>query len=139
MDSKAFFWQIQEGTLPQPAAARTLGMTILHVDPEAGVLKAEFDGKVEFTNPAGNIQGGFLSAMLDDTMGPALACQLAVGEFAPTLNLNVQFFSPAKPGKILGVGRVEKRGGGICYLSGDLSQEGRIVAKATATAAIRKL
>ncbi|RHW21009.1 phenylacetic acid degradation protein [Pseudomonas jilinensis] len=114
-------------------------MTILHVDSEAGVLEAEFEGKAEFTNPAGNIQGGFLSAMLDDTMGPALASQLAGGEFAPTLNLNVQFFSPAKPGKLQAIGRVEKRGGAICFLSGELSQAGKIVATATATAAIRKL
>ncbi len=139
MDPNAFFWQIQEGKLPQPAAARTLGMNILHVDAEAGTLEAEFEGKPEFTNPAGNIQGGFLSAMLDDTMGPALACQLAAGEFAPTLNLNVQFFAPAKPGKIRGVGRVARRGGGICFLSGELSQDGKVVAAATATAAIRKL
>lgn len=58
-DPKAFFWQIQEGNLPQPAAAITLGMNILHVDPEVGVLEAEFEGKPEFTNPAGNIQGVF--------------------------------------------------------------------------------
>lgn len=88
MDRDAFFWQIQEGKLPQPAAARTLGMSILRVDPEAGVL---------------------------------------------------WFFSPAKPGKLVGVGRLEKRGGGICFLSGELSQAGKIVATATATAAIRKL
>lgn len=77
MDPEAFFWQIREGKLPQPPAARTLGMNLLHVDPETGVLEAEFDGKAEFTNPAGNIQGGFLAAMLDDAMGPALASQLA--------------------------------------------------------------
>jgi len=139
MDPNAFFWQIQEGKLPQPAAARTLGMNILHVDAEAGTLEAEFEGRPEFTNPAGNIQGGFLSAMLDDTMRPALACQLAAGEFAPTLNLNVQCFAPARPGKIRGIGRVARRGGGICFLSGELSQGGKVVAVATATAAIRKL
>jgi uncharacterized protein (TIGR00369 family) len=109
MDRKSFFWQIQDGKLPQPAAARTLGMNILRVDPEAGSLEAEFDGKPEFTNLAGHIQGGFLAAMLDDTMGPALAALLASGEFAPTLNLNIQFFSSAKPGKLYGIGRVEKR------------------------------
>lgn len=139
MDRNAFFWQIQDGKLPQPAAARTLGMSILRVEPEAGILEAEFEGKPEFTSSAGNIQGGFLAAMLDDTMGPALAALLAAGEFAPTLNLNIQFLSPAKPGKLRSVGRVEKRGGNICFLSGALSQEGRVVATATATAAIRKM
>jgi uncharacterized protein (TIGR00369 family) len=139
VDPNAFFWQIQNGKLPQPAAAQTLGMDILNVDPEAGTLEAQFEARPEFANPTGNIQGGFLAAMLDDTMGPALAAQLAAGEFAPTLNLNVQFFAPASPGAIRGVGRVEKRGGGICFLSGELSQNGRVIAVGTATAAIRKL
>lgn len=124
--------------MPEPPAAKTLGMKVLKVDSEKGELEAEFDGKKEFTNPVGAIQGGFLSAMLDDTMGPALASQLAAGEFAPTLHLNVQFISAAKIGKLIGIGRVVKRGKDICFLSGELSQEGRIVATATATATIRR-
>ncbi|WP_370202668.1 PaaI family thioesterase [Alloalcanivorax venustensis] len=139
MDRNAFFWQIQDGKLPQPRAAETLGMRITRMDPDEGVLEAEFEGKEAFLNPAGKIQGGFLSAMLDDTMGPALAALLNAGEFAPTLNLNVQFLAPAEQGKLEGHGRVVKRGGGICFLSGELTQQGRLVATATATAAIRKL
>lgn len=139
MDRNAFFWQIQDGKLPQPPAAKTLGMTITGVDPDRGWLEAEFDAKQAFTNPAGNIQGGFLSAMLDDTMGPALSAMLGEGEFAPTLHLSVQFLSPGRPGKLKGVGRVVKRGGGICFLSGELLQDNRVVATATATAVIRRL
>lgn len=139
MDKNAFFWQIQEGKLPAPRAAQTLGMRIVSVNADEGVLEAEFEGKSEFTNPAGNIQGGFLSAMLDDTMGPALAATLNAGEFAPTLHLSVQFLSPARPGKLAAIGRIIRRGAGICYLAGELSQEGQLVATATATAAIRKL
>ena len=63
-----------------------------------------------FTNPAGNIQGGFLAAMLDDTMGPALSATLGPNEFAPTLNLNVSFERPAVVGTIVGKGRIVKRG-----------------------------
>ncbi|MGB6054974.1 MAG: PaaI family thioesterase [Burkholderiaceae bacterium] len=139
MDPNAFFWQIREGLLPPLRAVQTLGMRILRVDAEAGVLEAEFDGKEDFTNPAGNIQGGFLTAMLDDAIGPALAAQLAAGEFAPTLNLNVQFLTPAQPGKLQGTGRVVKRGGAICFLAAELHQQGTLVATATATAAIRRL
>lgn len=139
MDRNAFFWQIQDGKSPAPKAARALGINILSVNAEAGSVEVEFEGKDEFTNPAGKIQGGFLAAMLDDTMGPALAATLLAGEFAPTLNLNVQFLSPAVPGKLHAVGRVVRRGGEVCFLSGELSQGGRIVATATATAIIRKL
>jgi uncharacterized protein (TIGR00369 family) len=139
MDRDAFFWQIQVGKLPLPRVAATLGMSITRVDAEAGVVEADFEGKPEFTNPVGNLQGGILAAMLDDTMGPALACQLAAGEFAPTLNLNISFLKPAKPGKLRGVGRVVRKGKDVCYLAGELSQNGELVATATATALIRKM
>jgi len=59
------------GELPPPKAAETLGIVFTHIDADAGVVEAEFQGRPEFTNPVGNIQGGFLAAMLDDTMGPA--------------------------------------------------------------------
>jgi acyl-coenzyme A thioesterase PaaI-like protein len=31
----------------------------------------EFEARAEFLNPVGTIQGGILTAMLDDTVGPA--------------------------------------------------------------------
>lgn len=139
MDKAAFFWQVQEGKLPPPKAAVTLGISIKKVSPEAGTIEVEFQGKPEFTNPAGNIQGGFLAAMLDDTMGPALAATLKAGEFAPTLNLNVSFAKPARIGAIQGKGRILKRGKEVCFLAAELHQDGELVASATATAIIRRL
>jgi uncharacterized protein (TIGR00369 family) len=139
MDKNAFFWQIQDGKHPPPRCAATLGIAIRKVQPDEGTIECEFEGKPEFTNPAGNIQGGFLAAMLDDTMGPALAATLAAGEFAPTLNLNVSFVKPAKPGKLTGLGRIVRRGSEVCYLAGELFQNCELVAAATATALIRKI
>jgi uncharacterized protein (TIGR00369 family) len=139
MDREAYFWQVMDGKLPPPKVAETLGIRFVAIDAEAGTIEVEFDGKEAFLNPMGNVQGGILTAMLDDTMGPALAATLAAGEFAPTVNLNVQFFSPARVGAIQGKGRVERRGKDICYLSGELLQQGKIVAKATAVAIVRKV
>jgi len=90
------------------------------------------------TNPVGNIQGGFLAAMLDDTMGPALAATLDAGEFAPTLPLTVSFARPAKVGRLLGKDRIVRRGREVCLLAGELYQDGELVASATATALIRR-
>ncbi len=139
MDKDAFFWQTQDGRLPPPPAAATLGIRILEVDAELGTIQVEFEGKPEFTNPAGQIQGGFLAAMLDDTMGPALAAMLKKGEFAPTLNLNVSFVSPAKPGRIEGRGRVVRKGKQVCLLNAELFQNDALVASASATSMIRSL
>lgn len=138
MDRDAYFWQVMDGKLPPPKVAATLGIRFTAIDADAGTIEVEFEGKEEFLNPMGRIQGGFLSAMLDDTMGPALAATLGAGEFAPTLSLNVQFLSPARVGTIQGKGRVERRGKEICYLSGELLQQGKVLAKATAVAMIRK-
>src|SRR6201989_2226160 len=94
----------------------------------------------QFLNPVGAIQGGFLAAMLDDTLGPALVATLPPGMFAPTLDLHVQFLRPARPGRLVGRGRVVKRGREICFLSGELEgPDGRTVAVATATARIQAL
>jgi uncharacterized protein (TIGR00369 family) len=85
----------------------------------------------------GNVQGGFLAAMLDDTLGPALAATLGDGEFAPTLELKVSFLRPAAPGRITGTGRVVHRGGSIAFLAGELRDEtGDVLATATATVRI---
>jgi putative acetyltransferase len=138
VDRSAFFWQMQDGKLPIPRCAATLGIVIRKVSPDEGTIECEFEGKPEFANPMGNIQGGFLAAMLDDTMGPALAATLAAGEFAPTLNLNVCFVKPAKPGTLTGLGRIVRRGNEVCHLAGELFQAGELVATATATAFVRR-
>ena len=139
VDKNSFFWKMVGGELPMPACAATLGIGFIQIDGERGIVEVSFEAKPEFLNPAGNVQGGFLAAMLDDTMGPALTSTLDAGEFAPTLSLNVQFHRPAKVGALKGVGRVVTRGRQICQLSGELSQNDRIVATATATAIIRKM
>ena len=139
MSKDSFFWKIMAGELAPPKAAWTLGISFKVVDPEAGTIEVEFQARAAFTNPAGNIQGGFLAAMLDDTMGPALAATLGPNEFAPTLNLNVSFERPAVVGTIVGKGRIVKRGRDVCFLAAELFQGGELVASGTATALIRSM
>jgi uncharacterized protein (TIGR00369 family) len=139
VDRNSLFWKIVDGRLPAPPCAQTLGLAFSAVDGERGTVEATFEAKPEFLNPIGNVQGGFLAAMLDDTMGPALIATLDAGQFAPTLNLNVQFHRPATAGQLRGIGRVVSRGKEICQLSAELLQDDKIVATATATAIIRKV
>ena len=124
---------------PTPHCALLLGLDILDADAARGWVRVGFVAKPDFCNASGTIQGGFLTAMLDDTMGPALAATLAKGEFAPTINLNVSFEKAARVGTIIqGKGRVLKRGKEICFLVGELYQNDQLVASATATAIIRR-
>ncbi|WP_444914466.1 PaaI family thioesterase [Microbulbifer sp. TRSA007] len=128
---------VESGDLPVPECAKTLGFELISYSREKMEMKARFFARESFLNPAGTIQGGFLCAMLDDVMGPALVFSLNIGQFAPTLELKTQFVRPAKVGPVEGVGRVVSRGGTVCFLEGELLQEGKLIARATATALIK--
>ena len=132
------FWDVIEGRHEPPPAAVLLGWKLEAVDPDAGTIELSFTAREEFLNPAGQVQGGFLAAMLDDTLGPALVATLADGEWAPTISLNVQFVRPAKPGRLRALGRVVRRGRDIAFLAGELLDGEEVVATATASAIIRR-
>lgn len=131
------FWDFVAGRSPAPPVAATLGWKLSSIAPERGEIEVFFTAHEGFTNPIGKVQGGFLTAMLDDTMGPALVATLPDGEFAVTLELKVNFLRPAVPGRITGTGRVVHRGGSIAFLAGELRDDGgEVLATATATARI---
>ena len=124
--------------LDLPNYVDLLGMRPLSAEP--GHVRMEFTASEQFLNPAGVVQGGFITAMLDDTMGPAAVAQLGPGYFAPTLELKVSFLRPAGPGRLVGDGRVVHVGRSIAFLEGTLADEdGNVVATATATARVVKL
>jgi uncharacterized protein (TIGR00369 family) len=132
------FWDVMEGRAAPPPSAVLLGWELVSIDPDAGTIEVAFTASEQFLNPIGVIQGGFLAAMLDDTMGPALVATLGPGQSAPTADLHVQFLRPARPGRLTGRGRIVRRGKDIAFLAGELSDEyGEVVATATATAQIR--
>jgi len=135
---KSMYRKMMDGELPLPNVALTLGASIIETAPEKGAIVMTYEGKPEFTNPVGNIQGGMLAAMLDDTMAIALLATLGENEFAPTLELKINFISPAKIGKLTGRGKVLSKGSRVGVIEGELWQEEKLVAKATATALILK-
>lgn len=137
--SESFFDAIKAGKIKPPECAKTLGLEIVSHDPAAMSIELTFEGRPEFANPIGIVQGGFLSAMLDDAMGLASATTLKLGEFAPTLALNVRFLRPAKIGRLEGTGRVIQRGKEVLQLESELRQDGKIVAVGSATALVRKM
>ena len=131
------FWDAVEGRAPMPAATITLGWALVHADTERGEIEVSFEASEEFLNPAGTVQGGFLTAMLDDTMGPALAATLGPGLYGTTIDLRVSFLRPAKPGRLVGRGRIVHRGSTIAFLAGELLDDaGQVVAVGSATTRI---
>ena len=52
-----------------PRAAATLGLEFIDADVEKGTIELAFAATEAFTNPAGNVLGAFVAAMLYDTVG----------------------------------------------------------------------
>src|SRR3981081_4631488 len=106
------------GRCAAPPASRLLGWHLLDARPREGWVRIGFDGKPEFCNPAGFIQGGILSAMLDDTMGPAVFVMTEGRLYTATITMTVNFLEPAKPGPIIGEAKVTQLGKTIAFVSG---------------------
>ena len=118
-----------------PPAAALLGWHLLDARPGEGWIRIGFEGKREFCNPAGFIQGGILGAMLDDTMGPAVFAMTEGRLYTATISLTVNFLASAKPGRIVGEARVTQLGKTVAFMEGRLiAADGAMLATATANA-----
>jgi uncharacterized protein (TIGR00369 family) len=121
----------------KPPCAATLGWSLLNADEENGAVEIAFEGRSAFCNPAGNIQGGFLAAMLDDTLGPTVLVRTKGACYCATIDLNISFLAPAKPGRLVGHGRIVQLGKTVAFLEGELRDgHGAVVARATASARV---
>lgn len=120
--------------LPAPPSSELLGWSLRALDPEQGTIEVGFVADRRFTNPAGNVQGGFIAAMLDDTQGPALFAKSGGQYYAPTVDFGISFLRPAFPGRFVGRGRVVSLGRTIAFTEADLfDEQGELIARARFT------
>lgn len=120
--------------LPTPPCALLLGWRVVDARPADGWIRLGFEARPEFRNPAGFIQGGFLAAMLDDTMGPAVFAHTEGALYTATIDMNVTFLRPAKVGRLFGEGQVLQLGKTVGFVEARLMDEdGGLLARATAS------
>jgi uncharacterized protein (TIGR00369 family) len=120
-----------------PPCAKLLGWRMIEADPARGYVKIGFEGRPEFCNPAGYIQGGLLSAMLDDTMGPAVLLHTDGAAYTATISLTVNFLAPARVGSLIGEANVVQVGRTVAFVEAKLTDaDSVVVATATSTARV---
>lgn len=125
---------------PVPACARLLGLDIREADAGRGWVRVAFDARPEFCNAAGSIQGGMLTAMLDDAIGPAVLIHTDAAVFPTTIDLHVSFLAPARPGLLFAEASVVQLGGAVGFAEASLfDADGAKLAKANASLRLRRL
>ncbi len=119
-----------------PSGSRTLGFELLAVRQADREVEVRFEARADLLcNPMGQIQGGYVCAMLDECMSVAGMISSGMTHVVPTLEMKTSFLRPAMPGALRAVGRVIKWGRTICFTEGELYDgEGRLLAKASGTA-----
>ena len=121
--------------MTMPPCTELLGWRLLDARPEEGWIRIGFEGRREFCNPAGFVQGGMLAAMLDDTMGPAAFIMTDGKLFTSTISMTVNFLAAAKPGPIVGEAKVTQLGKTIAFIEGKLMDaDGTVLATASTNA-----
>jgi uncharacterized protein (TIGR00369 family) len=119
-----------------PSGSRTLGFQLLAVRQADKEVEVAFEARADLLcNPMGQIQGGYVCAMLDECMSVAGMITSGMTHVVPTLEMKTSFLRPAMPGSLRAIGRVVKWGKTICFTEGELYDgEGRLLAKASGTA-----
>lgn len=121
---------------PTPPCAELLGWHLLDGDAASRTARVGFEGRQQFLNPAGFVQGGLIAAMLDDTMGPAVVIASDGALYSTTVDLHVSYLAPARPGPLVGAGRVVQLGKTIGFLEAQL-EDAAGVAVARAQSSVR--
>jgi uncharacterized protein (TIGR00369 family) len=121
-----------------PPCARHLGFELLDYSIDAGWAEVAFTPRPEFANPAGAVQGGFVCAMLDDTMSFAASLSRRFAMMVPTLQTCVTYLRPTPIARVIARGEVLRFGASSVAMQGTLRDTGgQVLAVATATAVPR--
>ena len=137
---KAFKKAFMEGMNPPPTFDLFKG-AFVEVDVEGQSLTCSFQPGAELVNPAGMVQGGIISAMMDDTMGPLGLLMSAGKAFPSSTDIHTRYYRGVKPGeKLICVAKISKMGRTICYTEATLTNEkGQEVAHCVQTASLQRL
>lgn len=135
-DPRKFF---SSDSASAPPAAKHLQFEFQDADTDRGWIRVKFTPRPEFLNPAGVVQGGFLVAMLDDTMGPSVLVKSS-GEYMTTsVDIHAHFLRPVKLAPVYCEAEVTQMGRSIAYIEGKLFDENdRLCVRSVSSAMIMK-
>lgn len=115
-----------------PTLQTTLGQVRVASN-EGGRAVIEYEVGPHMCHSGGVAQGGFVCGWIDAAMAHASIGLLP--DMTPmSLELKVSYFAPARPGRVIAEGWIERRGRATCFAEGRLTDAaGNVLAKASST------
>ncbi|MGF6969387.1 uncharacterized protein (TIGR00369 family) [Paraburkholderia sp. WC7.3g] len=123
----------REVRLDMNPALASLNAVLLDAAP--GVLSVRFRAPPDSIQGNGVVSGGTFTSMLDFAMALALLSKLPAGRTCATISLTVNMLEAGRIGDFVANARIDRLGGRVAFLSGDLFDHAgeRRVAQATAS------
>ena len=115
-----------------PTLHDTLGQVRVVTDAD-GRSVIEYEVGPQMCHSGGVAQGGFVCGWIDAAM--AHASLTIQPDMTPmSLELKVSYFAPARPGRVIAEGWIERKGRATCFAEGRLLDlDGKVVAKGSST------
>ena len=115
-----------------PTVQTTLGQVRV-ISNKEGRAVIEYEVAPQMCHSGGVAQGGFVCGWIDAAM--AYASMSIMPDMTPmSLELKVSYFAPARPGRVIAEGWIERRGRATCFAEGRLlDTDGKVLAKASST------
>ncbi|MEZ5652809.1 MAG: PaaI family thioesterase [Burkholderiaceae bacterium] len=104
-------------------------------DPASATLRLEYLARPEWAHPGGMVQGGIVTAMLDDTMGQLVLAQTGGGFHPASTDIHTRYFRALPVGGRCQVEAwLDHDGRSAVFVSAQMrSDDGRLIARATNT------
>ncbi|MCP5265465.1 MAG: PaaI family thioesterase [Burkholderiaceae bacterium] len=118
-----------------PPVTRWLAPRFVAHDPASATLRLDYLARQEWGHPGGMVQGGIVTAMMDDTMGPLVLAQTG-GRFHPaSTDIHTRYFRGLRVGDTCQVeAHLEHAGRSVAFVRAEMvSEDGKLVARATNT------
>jgi acyl-CoA thioesterase len=100
---------------------------------EGGQSRCTLEVEQRLLNPHGAVHGGVLYSMADTGMGGAMYTVMEKNELCATIEIKITYFKAVRSGSLVCDTRIVGRGGRVAALESDITNDGRLVAKASGT------
>ncbi len=112
-----------------------VGMELVAAEP--GRVEIGLDAAEHHLNLQGMLHGGVIATLADTATGLAVRSMVPADRRHVTVQLDVHYLSPGRPGRVTAVGTTVRVGATIAYAEADVTDgRGRLLARATATVAV---
>lgn len=123
-----------------PYASKLLGFGLLDFSIEERWLEAEFRPTQQLANLRNSVQGGIVTAMLDEVMSLAVLVSERFMCGVPTLEIKTSFYNPLPIAPCRARGQAVRIGGRVAFMEGTIwTPDGDIAARSSATCQVRRV